>query len=372
MSGRGVVNYFQQRKARMVEQQSDGIASSSPGSKYLETAVFGASIRLLTALITLALLVAIPVTVHAAPGDISTKFPVNDENPVAGLPTAEQRDADPLEFGYLLQDLIARAEGAHAKQDWAGSVKYYEALARLVPDRAIGFSRLCWGYANLGEIDVAAANCGKALRLGGARVMDHFRFVSLILQKQNLSTADVSDVEASLVHLRAHVAAKAGVAEPTSSDQGALDALERQTAAKDALGAQTLPVEIAVLGCRLAVRLRQPERIESCLTALGDAGAAPKVRVPFEWAKAVVTKDRARAAVVVANAKSLGFPEAAIESMRAEQARTFGEVGSFATLGSSRWSVLFGALGLLVAFCAVVMWKFIATRRRLHGTVTEA
>ena len=338
----------------MIKQQSNGVASSWFRSTFA----------------ALALLTATAGTAHGAAGDLSTKYPVNEDNPVAGLPTPEQRDADPLEFGYLLQDLISRAEGAHTKQDWAASVKYYEALARLVPDRAIGFSRLCWGYASLGKIEIAAANCGKALRLGGARVMDHFRFVNLTLQKQNLTAADVSEVEASLAHLREHLTPKAAAEEPVSSDQSAVDALEKQAAAKDSPVTPTLAVNVAVLGCKLAVRLREEKRIDACLAGLVTVNAPPKVRLPFEWAKAIVTKDRARAAQVVVTAKSLGFPETAIEGMRAEEARTFAAAGLFGRLGNSRWPVLFGAFGLVVALSGALLWKFVSTKRRLPDAAT--
>jgi hypothetical protein len=354
----------------MAEQQSRQVQPSSASAK-AGCAGRTAASWLQSAFVILALLAATIGTAAAAPGDLSTKYPINEDNPVAGLPTPEQREADPLEFGYLLQDLISRAEGAHTKKDWSGSVKYYEALARMVPERAIAFSRLCSGYANLGKIEIAAANCGKALRLGGARVMDHFKFVNLTLQKQNLTARDVSEVEASLAHLREHLAPKAAAEAPVSSEQSALDTLEKQAAAKDSPPTQTLVVDVAVLGCKLAVRLRDEKRIDDCLAGLESVGASPKVRLPFEWAKAIVTNDRARAAQVVVTAKSLGFPEAAIESMRAEQTRTF-EAGSlFGHLGNSRWPVLFGALGLVVAVSGTLLWKFVSTKRRLPDAATE-
>ncbi|MEN9581591.1 MAG: hypothetical protein RJA70_4600, partial [Pseudomonadota bacterium] len=46
----------------------------------------------------------------AAPGDLGTLFQVNDEDPTKNIPTLEQRNTHPLEFGYYLQDLVARGQ----------------------------------------------------------------------------------------------------------------------------------------------------------------------------------------------------------------------------------------------------------------------
>src|SRR6187402_2203424 len=141
------------------------------------------------------------------PGDIAVKFPINDDDPVASVPSVADRNADPLEFANHLQDLIARADGAYRKKDYPQAAKYFEALAREVPDRASAFSRLCLIYAKLGRTEVAAANCAKATRLDGSKVHDHLRFIGLTLRKAELSEKDLKEVDASLVHLREYSAA---------------------------------------------------------------------------------------------------------------------------------------------------------------------
>lgn len=312
-----------------------------------------------------ALMSAIGGHAAAAPGDLSTKFPIDDNNPSANLPTPEQREAEPLEFGYLIQDLVARGEGAYRDKNWQGVVKYYEALARAVPDRAISYRRLCAGYAELGKIDVAASNCAAAMRLGGALVMDHFRFVNLTLQKSELGTQDVSEVEASLAHLRAHIADKKAPEPAASAEADALGKVEQKEAARTQ---KTLPIDVEVLGCKLAVRLHDAKRIDACLGALRTHNAPAKVLLPFEWSRALVGKDRARVQETLAKATTLGFPAETVAKMKAEEEKTFGGGGSsiVTKLG------LFGSISVAFIALGAALWKLSSARRRLPRPATEA
>ena len=169
------------------------------------------------------------------PGDVSVKFPINDDDPVASVPSVADRNNNPLEFAHHLQDLIARADGAQRGKDYEKASKYFEALAREVPNRAVAFSRLCVIYAKLGRTDVAAANCGKATQLDGAKVVDHLRFVTLSLQKAKLTDKELADIDASLVHLRDHSAKNAQpLPAPASAPPHAPAEAQEQEAAKPA------------------------------------------------------------------------------------------------------------------------------------------
>ena len=66
-----------------------------------------------------------------------SKWHVDREHPEANSPTVKDRNADPLEFGYWLQDLVWKAERAAKSGDHALAAKLYMALATAVPDRAI-------------------------------------------------------------------------------------------------------------------------------------------------------------------------------------------------------------------------------------------
>jgi hypothetical protein len=326
------------------------------------------------------------------PGDLATSYQVNDDDPIKSIPTPEQRDANPLEFGYFLQDLIARAEGAFEKKDWARSVKYYEALARTSPDAAISFSRLCVGYAELGRIEIAAGNCGRAIERGGARVIDHLRFAGLTLAKPVFGTKDAEDVEASLAHVRAHIAQAAQTASakvpspaPAPSASGARskedikrDFLARQEARLAALGKKEadpprtadLATEVEVFACKVGIRLRDAARLDRCLVALREQKAKEALLLPFEWANALLRKDQARAVALLARAKSLGLPASTLEAMQAEQKNALAPAGILGVFTRSPIVPVLLFLGL--SSVAAVGWFGLRRWKRRESPAVQA
>lgn len=293
------------------------------------------------------------------PGDISKKFQINDADPMASVPSDAERDKNPIEFAHFLQDVIARAERALDKKDYATAAKYHEALAKMIPDRAISFSRLCVDYGRLNQPDKAAANCGKAIQLGGAKVIDHIRFVNFSLQKQEFTPEDTQAVEASLAHLRAYAAANpqplpgtlpkqaaepaetAVAAKPKLSKEEAIQAFaekrqqrmlkeaeEKRTGHKPEkpapLNPMHLPTEIETLNCKLASRLRDSDRLVQCIGGLRKYKASEVQTYPFEWAYAVLKKDSRRADALLARGKALGVPEDTLAAMASEQKSAIG------------------------------------------------
>jgi hypothetical protein len=330
-----------------------------------------------------ALVVAAPAS--ALPGDISTRFKIDDENPMSSVPTLEERNEDPMEFAHYLQDLIARAEGAVNKQDWENAVKYYEVLASVVPDRAVSFSRLCIAYSELGKLDRALERCGRTLELGGARVFDHFRFIDVMLRKPELTPPDVAQMDASIAHLRAHAQAQAAASAsasasiaPSAAPSAAASAGKKKTREelienfkrkRDARilaqlsapedrkpdGTMNLPLEIEVSTCRIGVRLRDPARLKPCIAALRALKAPEKLVLPFEWAEALTGRDGARAAALLAAARKAGFPEAALKAMVAEQEKTLSD-GSVSAL-VKRWGPFGGIVLAVLTLLAIFLSK---------------
>jgi hypothetical protein len=316
----------------------------------------------------------------ALPGDLATNYQVNDEDPIKSIPTPEQRDANPLEFGYFLQDLIARAEGAFEKKDWARSVKYYEALARTSPEAAISFSRLCVGYAELGKVEIAAGNCGRAIQLGGARVIDHLRFAGLTLAKPAFGPKDAEDVEASLAHVRAHIVQTAPpkvlrpATAPSASGERTKEEIKRDFLALQdkrlaALGSKdveppnnaSLATEVEVFACKVGIRLRDTVRLDRCLAALREQKANEALLLPFEWANALIRKDKPRATALIERARSLGLPANTIEAMQTEQANTLAPAGILGFFKRSPIVPVLSLLGLLsvagVGWFGLRRWK---------------
>jgi hypothetical protein len=331
------------------------------------------------------------VSAVAAPGDLSADFPINDEDPVASIPPAEKRDANPLEFGYWLQDMVLRGETAVREKAWDRATKYYEALARAVPERAVSFSRLCLAYGELGKAEIAAGNCGKAIQLGGATVIDHFRFMNFTLGKAKLAPSDIADIDASLAHVREHSphaklppgASAAPPASPSPSEgvekvkenllklrakSAALKAGEPlpkdTTADPTATAPVNLPLEIEMMACRVAARLEDSKRLAACITGLKSVKAPDALVLPFEWSAAVVAKDPARASQMIERAKILGFPEAGVQTMRDKQAEIFAPKGFIGHL--KRWGLawLGGALALGLALVAARRWSSLAGKQQ--------
>jgi hypothetical protein len=350
----------------------------------------------LTHRVLIALLTGLSAATATAelPGDIGGKFKVDDDDPTKGIPTMEERNAAPIEFAHFLQDLIARAEPAFREKQWDRAIKYYEAVARTVPDRAFPYSRLCASYAEVGKIEIAAANCQKAIRLDGVRVADHLRMIELKLKDKELSASDIEDVDASVAALRAHQekiehrraaaaasassslapAAAPAAPRPTTKEEAqaqfdAMMAVRRAAASEQTpvpdnvstMKESDFPVEIELLACRFAVRVGDPKRLQPCIDRLRALKVDEKLVLPFAWSLALFKKDGAAADALFDKAKNIGLPDATLEAMRAEEQKVFGVRSLFSKRGT-----IFGLLAAVVTALAVVgvRWLRSAASRR--------
>ena len=343
-------------------------------------------------------------TTSALPGDIGDKYRVNDDNPIASIPSTEEKNQNPIEFAHFLQDLIARSESAFRKQDWEKSVKYYEAVAVAVPDRALPFSRLCTGYSKLGKLETAITKCALAITLPGAKVMDHLRFVNLTLQKPALTAIDVSNVEHSLQHLRDHIAKNPQP--PPAWDKAAVSKWEAQAKAqraanrtqdpdearerllKNSLALQFqrqkqalsgdkspdetdeaarpevtvhVPTEIEVLTCKLAVHTNDGARLAECMAALRGYKVDERLMFPFSWSKALIEKDAQAAAALLAQAPQFGVSDATLESMTHEHEKVFLKARIVGLL--KRWGLPFVLMVLCLSGAAFASKRWRRSRR---------
>jgi hypothetical protein len=339
-------------------------------------------------------------TARADSGDIGTLFQVNDADPLQNIPTPEERNAHPLEFGYYLQDLIARAQNAYTKKDWAQAAKYFEVIGRIVPDQAVTFARLCTCYGELGRVDVAAANCGRAVRLPGALVYDHLHFIKFTLKKEKFTQADAADIDASLAHLRAQKpellipapvvsatapapsASSTAAAASGSPDQPiSFDEYQRQLhkgraelekAAAPPAPPANLPLEVETLSCQLAVRLEDTKRLSACVDGLKRVHADPRLVVSFEWSQALVNHDHKRADAILDQAKALKMPPSALRAMEAEQDRYLKTVGIIGFLTRGATGRMTALVATVFAFAGALVWFFASGRRRKAAVETQA
>src|SRR5260370_39005360 len=141
-------------------------------------------VAVLTGVLLLALSSSAAARETARPtGDWLSKWPVDDAGPESSGPTEQTRQKDPLQFGYWLQDVALKGDTAFKQQDYPAAVKYYRAMAKAVPDRAISFSKLCEAYEAANEREKAIASCGSALLVQGVKQSDYARYVRLVLAR---------------------------------------------------------------------------------------------------------------------------------------------------------------------------------------------
>jgi tetratricopeptide (TPR) repeat protein len=213
-----------------------------------------------------------------------SRFPINHDNPESAIPSITERNNDPLEFGYFLQDLNTEALKAEREGDYRTSVKYWRAAATAVPDAAVSFGKACRAYQKLGEREQAIEFCSKALNLQGATEEDYLRFGELVTQKSMpLSELEVKDLDAVVAHLRAE-----------KQEGGA-----------------------AVVECRLGVKQEDAARLQRCTQVLSKLSPNDPRSMAFMWSYAILRKDYGAAKRLVAAMEKAGMPKVALAEVKA-------------------------------------------------------
>jgi len=255
---------------------------------------------------------------------LSSDFPIDLVNPESSVPLPEKRNAKPLEFGYFIQDLIALAAEAGRRGDHRAEAHFYRALSMSVPDRSVGFSKLCEALEAAGDRQNAEAACRDALGRPGLEVTDYARFVRLVLAKPDALTAtDVEDITQIIAHLQSIPASRLS-------------------------GTQ--------LQCEYAMHVDDLALLKQCSGALSKAAPDDPKAVTFTWAAALRTGDKETAKRLIDRAKKLGIKPEGIRRM--EQATSNLHFGWRHWL--MRGSLL--AAGLLVVLGAAL--AVVARRRR--------
>jgi tetratricopeptide (TPR) repeat protein len=221
-------------------------------------------------------------------GEPISSLAINHDDPERSLPTPEQRDRDPLQFGYHLMDLTEAGTAASQRGDHQKAVKYFVALAKAVPDVSRGYMLACSEYEALGNRDEALKFCTTGIALNGARLLDYKLYTRVMLQKPGpLLPDEVRELGEVIGHLRKE---PAGVA-----------------IAEDA-------------ECGLALRLEDPKRLEQCVNVLRMREPEGAATLTHELALALAKRDIAAANGVIARAKRTPtIPREAIRRM--ERAR---------------------------------------------------
>lgn len=265
-----------------------------------------------------------PTAELVARNDLSERHAIDERNPEASVPTPEQAMKNPLEMGYLLMDLIARAEAAAQRGDHPAAVRYHRAIVKAVPERALAHANLCKAYEALGDRPHALASCKRALGLKGVQVEHYVRYARLVLAGEGeLPPSDREDVAAIIAHLE-----------------------------KELAGQPEARLTAVHLSCELATRLDDAAGLERCTNQLVSAAPDDARTVTFQWALALAQQDLEAARDVVAHARSLGLPAAVLDDMESklalEQERASGVLAALRRHGPLALIALLTALGFII------------------------
>jgi tetratricopeptide (TPR) repeat protein len=191
-----------------------------------------------------------------------SKYSINHDDPSSSVPTPEQRDKDPLEYGYFLMDLGDQAEWAIKRGDHLAAAKYFRAYAKAVPDVPVAFVRACNEYEAAGDLESAANFCAAALTLPGVKGEDFAHYARIAMARPNLTDADIANLDLVVMHL------------------------------KDDGKTRSMALDIQ---CTLGARLADRGRLEQCVPQFSAlAPDSPKTML-FQWALALKKGDFAGA-----------------------------------------------------------------------------
>jgi hypothetical protein len=251
-------------------------------------------------------------------GDLSS-FPVDDADPVGHLPTAEALGKDPIQLGYFIQDLIARAEKAGTKGDHLAEARFYQALTIIAPNEAYAPRKTCEAYEAAGDLGNAILACRTVLGRPRTNVNDSVHFVDLVLGTKGLLPA---------------------------VERRELDEVIDHLAKESKVGA--VP---SILHCQVALRFNDFATLESCANDLAVKAPKDPRTISLQWALALEKHDRSDALALIDRARTVGMNSEGIAQMeRATRAMTVRRTG-----------FLFGLVATMMA--AVIVFVFVRLRR---------
>jgi tetratricopeptide (TPR) repeat protein len=239
---------------------------------------------------------------------------IDDANPESSIPPVEAQKKNPLEMGYWVMDLIAKAQEAAKREDHAAAVKYFRALAKAAPDKSIAFMKLCAEYDAMNDWGNAAKSCARGVRLSGVTAEDRAQFIRVMVGKATPWTPD----EAKMVDT---------VYQNLKDDPRATD--------------------LEVTECGMALKTGNDARLDECTPKLVARWPDSTMTLMAQWTLATHRHDRAAMARIIDHAKALKLPPEVIGRLETELNGPT-KIGLF---------VLFIALVAIAIGALVVFWR---------------
>ncbi len=278
-----------------------------------------------------------PQASEVMPDDLDLgPFKIDDKNPENSVPDPKAALQNPLEMGYLVITLTERGEAAAKRGDHEKAARYYLALGKAAPDRALGFAKACEEFQAAGNLEKAVLACKDALARQGATVADQGRFVSVMLarQKQPLAGKDLEDVDAVIAELEKVL---------YSSDAGR--------------------VRLATLRCRVAVHQEDSVRLDRCAEEIANWPANSPEKFIFGSMVALHRHDWDGARAMAGEARKAKLPPELIAKMDEsieERERS---------VSSTKWSAFGKSWGApLVLTAMLLLAAFVGMRKRAKSS----
>ncbi|MGC4090107.1 MAG: hypothetical protein QM756_19935 [Polyangiaceae bacterium] len=276
--------------------------------------------------IAVALLVVAPrvhagdaAAAEAAPPTGLSKWPIDHQNPVASVPTPEQRDENPIQYGYFLMDLGVSVDAALEKNDYAQAAKYYDAMAKAVPDQVYGYRKACENHQRAGARESALTACAAALLTPSVELSDYLEFSKLQMNSPAPLTAEqIEGLNQVVQHL------------------------ERQPNGV---------VAAAQVECELGTRLEDVKRLKHCASVLAQKAPTEATTFTYRWALALQERDFDGARKLIAEAKQASVEPKAIEYMEhatAARASVWNRLAKYWKFAAAL-SLALGALALVLS-----------------------
>jgi hypothetical protein len=262
-----------------------------------------------------------------------SRYKIDDAHPEVAMQKLLATEKDPLELGYLLQDLSAREAAAERKGDKAAQARYWHAMAFAAPT-AFAPRKECETLESMGDIPGAIVPCREVLTRAGVVVDDYPHFVDLVLKNPRpLPAQEPQELENVIVHLEKEL-------KPGSSN---------------------LPI---VLRCKAALRFEDHGALEKCRTAMSKAPFNDPTVISIRWGLAVRDHDKEGALALVEEARKAGFDSQQVDRM----------LKTTSEMSTRRYQKagIVGGLGILGVAIAFFGARLLASSRRRSATQTPA
>lgn len=287
--------------------------------------------RCLPPLLALLVLV-VPAGSSAQDDPFPSSFPIDPADPVASVPTAQAAAQKPMEMGYFVMNLDARAQAATQAGQHSQAAKYYRAMAKAVPDRATGFAKACRSHAAAKEWDLALEVCKIALSTEGVKLADYALYLDVMLKNGKAwSKTDVEDVDAVLARMQEHKG--------------------------DDAHAYRL---VADMLCQVAVKLEDQARLVACNEMMVRIGPNEPKTLVYATMLAVKTRNWQQAERLIERARRAGVDAKALAAWEAKLAALRPKPSAPPQV---RWPMWLGAATALVLLTAALLILRVRLRR---------